>query len=58
MRVGGVSQNITFDHKRGGGGDLVDMGGITVKLHRSAIFQLSDKLSQPKPSENYSKIPS
>ena len=25
------------------------MGGITAKLHRSAIFQLSDKLSQTNP---------
>ena len=36
----------------------LDMGGRTAALHRSAMFQLSDKLSQPKPSENYSKIPS
>ena len=39
-------------------GKALEMGGRNRALHRSAMFQLSDKLSQPKPSENYSKIPS
>ena len=37
---------------------IVEMGGRNRALHRSAMFQLSDKLSQQTPSENYSKIPS